>query len=182
MGIKKMKERGERGYLECLNCDVMQFRRLKPSFRKKSYLAFYCRKSLPEHTGNTFSKVLFLFNITDPDLTFMGPCIVIIFQYISKKMQRYTVYYIWKLLYMFRVVLPPIIRSANNCIDSILYLSRPYCHLPLSWKSWNRFESAVGGVRHPQHTKTSSNLSTIAAGSSNGVINIRCCRYSCLRS
>jgi len=26
------------------------------------------------------------------DLTFMGPCIVSIFQYISKKMQRYTVY------------------------------------------------------------------------------------------
>jgi len=33
------------------------------------------------------------------------------FQYISNKMQRYTVYYIWKLLYMFRVVHPPIIRN-----------------------------------------------------------------------
>jgi hypothetical protein len=33
-------------------------------------------------------------------LTFMGPCIVIIFQYISNKMQRYTVYFIWKLLYI----------------------------------------------------------------------------------
>ena len=31
----------------------------------------------------------------------MGPCIVIIFQYISNKMQRYAVYSIWKLLYMF---------------------------------------------------------------------------------
>jgi len=38
------------------------------------------------------------------DLTFMGPCIVSIFQYISNKMQRYTVY-VWKLLYMFRSVL-----------------------------------------------------------------------------
>ena len=28
-------------------------------------------------------------------------------------MQRYTVYFIWKLLYMFRVVPTPIIRSAN---------------------------------------------------------------------
>jgi hypothetical protein len=37
-------------------------------------------------------------------------------------MQRYTVYFIWKLLYMFRVVPPPIIRSANNCIYSICYL------------------------------------------------------------
>jgi len=26
------------------------------------------------------------------DLTFMGPCIVSIFQYISNKMQRYTIY------------------------------------------------------------------------------------------
>jgi hypothetical protein len=26
------------------------------------------------------------------DLTFMGPCIISIFQYISNKMQRYTVY------------------------------------------------------------------------------------------
>jgi len=31
--------------------------------------------------------------------------------------------YIWKLLYMFRVVPPPIIRSAYNCIYSIWYLS-----------------------------------------------------------
>jgi hypothetical protein len=29
-------------------------------------------------------------------------------------------------------------------------LSRRYCYLPLSWKSWNWFECAVGGVRHPQ--------------------------------
>jgi len=34
-------------------------------------------------------------------------------------MQRYTVNFIWKLLYMFRVVPPPIIRIANNCIYSI---------------------------------------------------------------
>jgi hypothetical protein len=37
-------------------------------------------------------------------------------------------------------------------------------------------------VRHPQHTQTSSNSSTIAADSSNGVTNTRCCRYSCMRS
>ena len=39
-------------------------------------------------------------------------------------MQLYTTYFIWKLLYMFRVI-PPIIRSANNCIYSIWYLSQP---------------------------------------------------------
>jgi hypothetical protein len=55
--------------------------------------------------------------------------------------------YIWKLLYMFPVVLPPIIGSAYNCIYSIWYLSQHrYFYLPLSWKSWNRFECAVGGV------------------------------------
>jgi len=31
----------------------------------------------------------------------------------------------------------------------------------------------VGGVRHPQHTQTGSNSSTIAADSSNGVTNTR---------
>jgi hypothetical protein len=64
-------------------------------------------------------------------------------------MQRYTVYYIWKLLYMFRVVPPSIIKSANNCIYSIWYLSHRYCYLPLSWKSWNWFMYAVGGEHHP---------------------------------
>jgi hypothetical protein len=48
---------------------------------------------------------------------------------------------------MFRVVPPPIIRSAYNFIYSIWYLSYHYCYLPLSWKSWNRFECAVVGVR-----------------------------------
>jgi len=90
--------------------------------------------------------------------------------------------FIWKMLHMFRVVPPPIVRSANNCIYSILYLSHRYCYLPLSWKSLNWSECAVGGVRHPQHTQISSNSSTIAADSNNGVTNTRCCRYSCLRS
>jgi len=69
-----------------------------------------------------------------------------IFSYISNKMQRYTVYFIWKLLYIFRVVPPPIIRCANSCIYSIWYLSHRYCYLPLSWKSRNWSECVVGGV------------------------------------
>ena len=79
------------------------------------------------------------------DIGFETPCI-------SNKMQRYTVYFIWKLLYMFRAIPSPIIRSAMN------------------------------GLRHPQHTQTSSSFSTIATDSSNCVTNTRCCRYSCLCS
>ena len=45
--------------------------------------------------------------------------------------------YIWKLLYMFRAVNPPIVRSTHNRIYSIWYLSSHYCYLPLLWKSWN---------------------------------------------
>jgi hypothetical protein len=37
--------------------------------------------------------------------------------------------YIWKLLYIFRVVPPPIVRSAYNSIYSIWYLSHRYCYL-----------------------------------------------------
>jgi len=37
-------------------------------------------------------------------------------------MQRYTVYLFWKLLYIFRVASPPIIRSTYNCIYRIRHL------------------------------------------------------------
>jgi hypothetical protein len=73
-----------------------------------------------------------------------------IFQYISNKMQRYTVYFIWKLLYMFRVVPSPIIRSAYNCTYSTWYLSHRHCYLPL-WRIenenkhiWKRIVPQVG--------------------------------------
>ena len=89
----------------------------------------------------------------DPFFMFLGQCIANIVQYISNKTQVYTVSYIWKLLYMFRVLLPPIIRSAYNRIYRIRYLSHLYCYMPLSWRSWNWFECAVGGVRHPLHTQ-----------------------------
>jgi len=50
---------------------------------------------MPKHVGRKQRDDFF-------NLTFMGPCIVRIFQYISNKMQRYTIYYmyIWKLRYM----------------------------------------------------------------------------------
>jgi hypothetical protein len=107
-----------------------------------------------------------------------------VFQYtrISNKMQRYTVYlYVETALHV----------SGGNsthhqerisCTYRIWYLSHRYCYLSLSWKSWDRFACAVGGVRHPQHTQTGSNSSTIAADNGNDVTNTRCCRYSCMRS
>jgi hypothetical protein len=91
----------------------------------------------------------------------MCPCIVSIFQYISNKMQLHTVYFIWKLLCMFRVVLSPIIRNAYNCIYSIWYLSHRYCYLSLSWESWNRFECAALQFHPNLHTKRSSIQSDI---------------------
>ena len=138
------------------------------SYRKQSSIPLYFTKYIhnikkPCEIGYSFTLQTYLLI-----LTFMGPCIVRIFQYISNKMQRYTVYFIWKLLCMFRVVPPPIIRSAYNCIYSIWYLSYPYCYLLLSWKSWN--------------WQTSSNTSTIVTGISNGMTDTRCCRYSCMRS
>jgi len=55
-------------------------------------------------------------------------------------MQRYTVYYIWKLLYMFRVVSPPIIRSSYNCVYSIWYLS-DICVTNTRWCRYSCFRS-----------------------------------------
>jgi len=87
------------------------------------------------------------------------------FEYISNKMQRYTVYFIWKLLYMFRVVPPPIIRSANNCIYSIWYLSDRYCYLSLErqvagtvWQIPDAVDTVVcapddGWWYHPKHVE-----------------------------
>jgi hypothetical protein len=38
-------------------------------------------------------------------------------------MQRYTVYFIWKLLYMFRVVPTPIIRSTNLYLQHLVFVT-----------------------------------------------------------
>jgi hypothetical protein len=106
------------------------------------------------------------------DLTFTGTCIVSIFQYISNKMQRYTVYlYLETALHV----------SGGTCTHHQehmqLYLQHLVFITPLLLSaaiSWNRFECAAVGVSHPQHTQTSFNSSTIAAVNSNGVKNTRC--------
>jgi len=58
---------------------------------------------------------------------------------------------------MFRVVPSPIIRSANNCIYSIWYLSHRYCYLPLTLRSLLYLETALhisgGTFTHNQERK-----------------------------
>jgi hypothetical protein len=96
-------------------------------------------------------------------LTFMGPCIISIFQYICNKMQLYTVY-----LYLETALHVSGGTSTHHQERIQLYLQYLVFVTPLP----------LSGVRHPQQTQTCSNSSTIAADSSNGVTNTRCCRYN----
>jgi len=86
---------------------------------------------------------IFFFN-----LTFRGPGIVSIslLIYFQQDATLHSLIISGKLLYMFRVISPPIIRSTHNCIYNIWYLSNRYCYLSLLWKSWNWFECDVGIV------------------------------------
>jgi glycosyltransferase involved in cell wall biosynthesis len=82
------------------------------------------------------------------DLTFRAPCIVSVFLliYFQRDATLHSLFISGKLLCMFRVVTPPIIRNTHNCIYNIWYLSNRFCYLPLLWKSWNWFEYCVGIV------------------------------------
>jgi len=81
----------------------------------------------------------------------MGPCIANIFQYISNKMQLYTVY-----LYL----------------ETALHVS--------GGTSTHHQERIQLYLQHLVFVTLL--LLPAAAGSSNGVTNTRCCRYSCMRS
>ena len=70
--------------------------------------------------------------------------------------------YLCKLLYMFRVVTPPIIRRTYNCNYTIWHWSNRLCYLPLWWRI--------------------SNFCTIAESSRDGLTSDRCCNYSYMRS
>jgi len=96
------------------------------------------------------------------DLTFMGPCIVSIFQYISNKMQRYTVY-----LYL---------ETALHVSDGIsthhqeriqLYLQHLVFVTPLL------LPAAIVEEVEPVW---------VCCGWLTPNTNTRCCRYSCIRS
>jgi hypothetical protein len=94
------------------------------------------------------------------DLKFMGPCIISIFQYISNKMQSYTVYlYLETALRVSGGTSTHHQESIQLYLQHLVFVTHRYCYLSLSWKSWNWFECAVTCVT-----------------------NTRCCRYSCMRS
>jgi hypothetical protein len=89
------------------------------------------------------------------DLTFMGPCIVSIFQYtcILNKTQRYTVY---------------------SYLETALHVS--------GGTSTHHQERIQLYLQHLVFVTSLLLSSTIAADSSNGVTNTRFCRYSCMHS
>jgi len=82
----------------------------------------------------------------------MDPCIVNIFQYISNKMQLYTAY-----LYLETALHVSGGTSTHHQERVQLYLQHLVLFTPLLLPA------------------------AIAAGSSNGVTNTRCCKYSCTR-
>jgi hypothetical protein len=145
------------------------------------FLPFYeaVRRSLVRMTPNNTTRYTLFFNsipgVKNHFLTFnllmwrIGRVTnsIPIYSYIQQDATLHSLFISGNCIYIFRVVFPPIIRSTCNFIYSIWYLSQHrYCYLPLSWNSWDWFECAVGGVRHPQHTQTGSNSSTIAIDSS----------------
>jgi hypothetical protein len=91
-------------------------------------------------------------------------------------MQRYTVY-----LYLESALHVSGGTTTHHQERKQLYLQHLVFVTPLL-PSAAIVEELERGVRHPQHTQTGSKSSTTAADSSNGVTNIRCCRYSCMRS
>ena len=114
----------------------------------------------------TIGQIPITINTVLRNLTFRGPCIVNIFQYISNRMQRYTPYLCLQTARHVSGGTSTHHQEHINCIYSIWNFSNRYCYLQLSWKSWN----------------STSNSSTIASDKSSGLTSNRCCRYSCMCS
>jgi hypothetical protein len=62
---------------------------------------------------------------------------------VQQNATTYSLLYFCKLLYMFRMLIPPIIRSTCNCNYSIWHWSNCLYYLPLSWRSWNCVPSST---------------------------------------
>ena len=74
-------------------------------------------------------------------------------------MQLYTVYFTFKLLYMFRVVSPPIIRSKNNYLQHLVLVNR-CCYLSMTGLT-------LICLCWVQHRQINLNSSTITTGNNN---------------
>jgi hypothetical protein len=81
-------------------------------------------------------------------------------------MQSYTAYFIWKPLYMFRVV--PSVQTTVSTISGIY-------HTVIGIRRYRgRVGTGLSVLWVAYATQTGSNSSTIAADSNNGVTNARC--------
>jgi hypothetical protein len=98
-------------------------------------------------------------------------------------MQRYTVYFVWKLLYMFRVV------TAKNiliCVQQDATLHNLFCletalHVSGGTTTHHQERKQLY-LQHLVFVRPLLLPAATAAGSNNGLTNTKCCRYSCLRS
>ena len=81
------------------------------------------------------------------NLTFRCPCIISIFVliYFQRDAILHSLFISGKLLYMFRVVSSPIIRSTYNYLQYLVLVNH-YCCLPMLWESWSWYECGVGIV------------------------------------
>jgi hypothetical protein len=70
-----------------------------------------------------------------------------IYSYIQQEATSYSLFISGNCSTRFGWYFHPSSGTHTTVSFSIWYLSHRYCYLPLSWKSWNRFECAVGGVR-----------------------------------
>jgi hypothetical protein len=76
----------------------------------------------------------------------MGPCILSILQYIFNKMQCYTVYlYLETALHVSGGTLTHHQERIQLYLQHLVFVT-PLLLSAVSWKSWNWFECAVGGV------------------------------------
>ena len=110
---------------------------------------------------------------------------LILFDIYIKKTTLHSLFISGKLLYMFRVVSPAIIRSTQMYLHYLVFVKPLLLPVAVVEVFWNWFECGVGIVLicfgavasatapKPHHTQASSNTTTIAAGSSNGLTNTR---------
>jgi len=114
-------------------------------------------------------------------LTFMGPCIVNIFQYISNKMQLYTAYlYLETALHISGGTSTHYPECIQLYLQHLVFVTQLL--LPAAGTSTHYQERIQLYLQHLVFVTPLLLPAAIAADSSNGVTNTRWCRYSCIRS